>query len=570
MKPSHALCLVSFALVATSLLASCGGGGGGGSGSPGGTPVGAAPTAIESSGAITAFGSVFVDGREFAIGSAKVVDDDQAATAMDASSLEVGMSVDVDASGQGNQPVASLLHVHPLARGPVDASDSNASTLTVMGQSVQLTAATLFSDHRACLRAATSPCSAVQGQTDLAVTSGSGSAAVAGSFVTVYGYLYAATAGSGADIVATLVSVNDLPGTPGPAAFKAEGVVTAASGSSATIGGLTLDLASATCYAGSGAGSVPCAGAFSVGQIVSAVGSTEPSLPAASFQPGTAFLRNHLPVQTDGTAIDLEGKVSSVTTSPAGFMLRGVSVDASALASGSLPAAGDLVRVTGTVAAGGTAISASAVKVLHAAITATYGFEGDAISVAAGSSANTYVLSLLGQSITVDADTRLGDASKLGMGMGSSTGSSGGKPFNLSSFQTYLAASPSQHLRVSAQADATGALHAMSVVIEPASPVASVGGTVDASPAPVNGSTGTPTTFSVHGLAVSAASTAVLKNVPPRFGLISAAATVAAGDLVEVRGSYSAGVLSVSSSTSLNNFVVDSGPPPKGGDRGGF
>jgi hypothetical protein len=548
-------------LVAALSLAACGGGGGSAASSAeataGSGTSGASAQAV-SSGTISAFGSVFVNGHEFALGSARVIDDDTGASGTDMSALEVGMAVDIKTASHpsATSPSADEVHLHPLARGIVDASDAAAGTLTVMGQSVQLTAATNFSDHRACLSAATSPCTPVTGQSGLTATSGSGSGAVAGSYVTVHGYLYASgAAAAGANIVATLVSVSDLPtATAGPL-YKAEGVVTATGSSSVTIGGLSVDLASATCYA---AGSTtPCASAFGAGQVASVFGATAPALPAAAFRATTALLRPTLVVQTAGATVELEGKVSSVTASPAGFVLRGVAVDASALTSGSLPAVGDLVRVLGTVASGGNAVSATTVTVLHAARSATYGLEGNAAAVAAGSSAGTYVLTLLGQPISVDAGTRLADRSVRGHGGNSAN------PFNITTFQTYLAASASQHLLVSTQGDASGKLSALSVTIAPASTVSGISGVVDASPAPVNGSGSTASTFSVHGLVISADTAAIFKTWGAARPLLRSAPSVAvaAGDLVFARGTYAAGTISVTAPASTGDVVIDAGVP---------
>src|SRR6185312_3921374 len=121
-------------------LAACGGGGGGGSDSAGGGTSSPAGANAVSSGAISAFGSVFVNGHEFATGSARVMDDDTGDTAGKVSALEVGEVVDVEPSSSSTTaaPVAQWLHVHPLARGYVDASDTTAGTITVMGQVVRL------------------------------------------------------------------------------------------------------------------------------------------------------------------------------------------------------------------------------------------------------------------------------------------------------------------------------------------------------------------------------------------------------------------------------------------------
>jgi hypothetical protein len=563
----------STGVLAALLLVACGGGGGGSGASPGvaatGT-AGAASAGSVSTGAVTALGvnSVAVDGATFATSHTAVIDDDTGPQSAGVAALDVGMTVSVLAApgSTTTAPVASEVHLRPLARGIVDASDTTAGTLTVMGQTVQLTTSTNVTDHRACVTATTAPCTAITGQTGLTSTAGSGSTAIAGNYVTVHGYLYGSGAADGtANIVATLVSVADAPTVAVPAAYKAEGVATVTAGG-VSIGGLAVNLGSATCYA---AGAVaPCASAFSSGQVVSVFAATAPALPATSFNATTALLRTKMLVATAGTAIELEGKVSSVTTAPVGFNVSGVSVDASALPAGSLPATGDIVRVLGTVGSTGSTVTATAVTVLRPAIGASYGLEGNVGSVVAGSSANTYVLTLLGQTLAVNANTWLADRSTAGTGRSAQQSN----PFNISTFQSYLAASPSQHLLVRALADGGGNLTAVSVTIAPTSSEASISGTADASPAPVNSSaTGTPSTFSVHGLAVSADPAVV---VQARNGRSVLATTIAAGDLVLARGTYAGSTLSVTApATTLTpaagNIVIDAGPP-RGNDHGCF
>ena len=182
-------------LAAALLLAACGGGGGSAQTDSQTQNISGVNPGSGSSGTVTAFGSIFVNGHEFATGSATVVDDDAGTTSSDTSTLEVGMSVDVipAANSTPQSPQAGEIRLRPLVRGAVDGSDSNAGTLTVMGQTVQLSATTNFSDHRACLTAGT-PCSPVTGQADLAVTSGG----VAGSYVSVHGFLFNSGTGVGA------------------------------------------------------------------------------------------------------------------------------------------------------------------------------------------------------------------------------------------------------------------------------------------------------------------------------------------------------------------------------------
>ncbi|CAM3803227.1 DUF5666 domain-containing protein [Roseateles saccharophilus] len=543
-------------------LASCGGGGGSAApATPSSSNGPAASTLSASSGEITAFGSVFVNGHEFSTQGAKLVDNDTGETLADASALEVGMSVDVKPMSatalDAAAPQAAEIRLHPLARGYVDAATSTASTLTVMGQTVQLTSATNFSDRRACVTATTSPCTPVSGLSGLSVTS---AAAVPGSYVTVHGFLFSAGSG-GANIVATLVSVGDAPtGTSRPAAFKAEGSVLSTGTNSVTIGSLAVSLAQATCWGADGKTS--CATAFSTGQVVSVYSATAPALPATSFSASTAALRSRLPVETVGATVEVQGRVSS--TSGTSFVLRGISVDGAALAAADRPVVGDDVRVTGTVATGG-AITASAIKLLHAAISRSLTLEGDYSAVAAGTSANTWVVTLMGQSITVDASTRLSDRT------------SWTTNFNITTFQSVLSAASSKHLVVSAAADASGMLTATNLRLMPASTRAGLQGIVDATPAPVTGTGATaPTTFSVHGIAVSAdpATFASLSD-DDDWRLATKTTTVVAGDLVLVRGSFVNGQLVVAvpaghTGPTMSDFVVDLGPPRAGDDHCDF
>lgn len=561
MKIKHIAWLIFGGLVMG--LAACGGSSGPvpTTGSAGGTAASGASADAVSSGAITAFGSVFVNGHEFYTVGATVIDDDSDSASTSTSNLEVGEVVDVVSASNSSDanPIASELHVDPLARGYVDSSDATAGTVTVMGQTIQITSDTLFSDHRACISSTTNPCTSITDQSGLTATSGSGESAVPGTFVTVSGYLFAdGSSTNSANIVATLISVTDAPtsSTTGMD-FKAEGMITAANGSSITIGGLSIDLSSAQCYV-SGRQEIACASAFSIGQVVSAYGATAPSLPATAFVPDGARLTSKIPVNAPGTSVEIEGAVSSVTASPAAFVLRGVNVDASNLPAGTtLPVVGDIVRVLGTVASDGLSITATSITILHAAHSASYGFEGDVDNVVAGAAANTYVLTLLGQNISVTSDTRLADRSTFPW-RSENKEDPAINPFNINTFQTYLAASASQHLVVYAQADADGNLTAQWVAIVPPSTTSGITGVVDASPAPFNSTiTGTPSTFEVHGVAVSADPTAVIQAFNKQT------ATVAAGDQVVARGTFASGTLTVVASPSFSNEVVDFGVPSR-------
>ena len=538
-------------------LAACGGGGSDSSNGGSASPSSTSPT---SSGAITAFGSVFVNGHEFATGSAQVMDDDTGDTSGKVSELEVGQVVDVQPTGTSTNasPAAQWLHVHPLARGFVDASDTTANTIAVMGQTVSLDSGTLFSDHRACLGAGASPCTAVTDVSGLVATTGP---AAPGSYVSVDGYLFSPAAGS-AQIVATLVSVHDTPNPNFGAAFKAEGAVdaTTASGATAgvTIGGLAVDLDHATCRVDGHV--TTCAGAFAAGDVVSVFAATAPTLPATAFNAAIAIERKHLPVTTAGATVEFDGRVSASTpasgSTAATFVVRGVTVDTSALPAGtSLPAMGDLVRVAGTVSADGLSVTASAIRILSAARSVSYAFAGDVSAVAAGTASGTFNVTLLGQTIVVSGQTRLSDRqSRQWFDHDPQS-----NPFNITTFQAYLAASASQHVAVKGARDSSGVVQALSFSIWPTSTYSEVVGPVDATPAPVAAAGSAPATFSIDGVAVSAVAGAI-------HFVRHGATTLSAGDEVAASGTFASGVLGVAAAPSFNNFVLDFGVPHVGGD----
>lgn len=555
MTPAPFMRALPFAIALA--LAACGGGGG--SDNPnGGTSGPSSANPAVSSGAISAFGSVFVNGHEFATGSAQVMDDDTGDTAGRVSELEVGQVVDVQPAGSSTSaaPVAQWLHVHPLARGYVDASDTTAGTVTVMGQVVSLDSGTLFSDHRACVGAATNACTAVTDASGLVATAGT----TPGTYVTVDGYLFSSAAGS-AQIVATLVSVRDVPASY-PAAFKAEGVVGATTVSGATagvsIGGLAVDLDHATCRVDGH--STACAGAFAAGEVVSVFSATAPALPATTFDATVAIERRHLPVQTAGQVVEFDGRVSASTPASgsmaATFVVRGVTVDTSQLPAGtSLPAVGDMVRVSGTVSADGLSVVATSIRITHAARSVSYAFAGDVTAVAAGTVGGTFDVTVLGQTIVVSDQTRLSDRQSWHW-MDDDPQSN---PFNITTFQAYLASSASQHVAVKAAKDSSGVLQALSFAIWPASTFSEVAGPVDATPVPVAASASAPGTFSVDGVAVSAPASAIHYA---HHGLTA----IAAGNEVIASGTFASGVLGVAATQPFDNFVIDFGAPRAGGD----
>lgn len=298
------------ASVAASLLG-CGGG-------DGLAGVGTGGTGSFSSGPIRGFGSIVVNGVRYDEASAQVVGD--AGAAFSRTDLRLGMVVDVNGSdvttsGTGQRrATATSISVRSEIEGPISTIDPGRGSFTVLGQQVQVTAATVFDDD---LRG---------GLASLAV----------GQIVEVYGYQQAA-----GQYLATRIDDEDDT----PTHYKLRGVV---SGLDTTARSFRIG-ATLVSYAEI-AGAVP---GLANGQYAR----VELQLtPAAS---GAWRARR---IQVAGTAIgvpqagsvkaEIEGYITAFTSS-ARFSVHGVTVDASGVAR--LPtglALGRLVEVEGVLANG--------------------------------------------------------------------------------------------------------------------------------------------------------------------------------------------------------------------------
>lgn len=134
--------LRSLLLALAAFLASCGGGVG-----TGGT--GGDATAY-ASGPITGFGSVFVGGVRFDDSAATVEDADGGGRSRD--DLRLGMTVEVDSSAittdsNGSTASARRIQFESEIQGLVGLVNVNASTFTVLGQTVLVDATTVFDDR---------------------------------------------------------------------------------------------------------------------------------------------------------------------------------------------------------------------------------------------------------------------------------------------------------------------------------------------------------------------------------------------------------------------------------------
>lgn len=129
------------ALLTAALLQACGGGvEGQGTGS----------VSSYSEGPISGFGSIIVNGVHFDESQAAITDDEGKVLA--AADLKLGMTVRIDGGvidQTAGTAVANAVQVGSDLIGPVSANDGVGHTLTVLGQSVRVTASTVFDEHLA-------------------------------------------------------------------------------------------------------------------------------------------------------------------------------------------------------------------------------------------------------------------------------------------------------------------------------------------------------------------------------------------------------------------------------------
>jgi len=119
------------------LLGGCGGG------------VDTGGTGSFSSGPITGFGSVIVNGVRYDESMASVQDDEGATRA--SSELRLGMMVDIDASGVGSDANGPVATAHTIRFGseivgPVGSVDASGGSLVVLGQTVRVNTSTVFDE----------------------------------------------------------------------------------------------------------------------------------------------------------------------------------------------------------------------------------------------------------------------------------------------------------------------------------------------------------------------------------------------------------------------------------------
>lgn len=292
------------ALCAIACLAACGGGV-----ETGGT--GVAP-ATYSNGPISGFGSIIVNGVHFDESSATITDED--GNILNPDSLKLGMMVVIDADAVDrttNTAVAKSVHVGSDLIGPVSANDVVGSTLTVLGQTVRVTASTVFDENLA----------------------GGQSVIVPGDDVEVFAIL---------DPVSGVYAAQRIELKDTPSAYKLRGIVASLDTTQRT---LQIGTASFT-YA---ADVAPMN--LANGQIVRLKLQTTPDANGrwviTRFDDGAAK-------PTEGDEVEIESVIASYTSN-ADFTLSGVRVNAASATiepAGATLAAGVRVEVEGTMIGG--------------------------------------------------------------------------------------------------------------------------------------------------------------------------------------------------------------------------
>ena len=132
---------VSLAAAIVTIAAGCGGGGGGGGGIGG--PVAGIDRLGVSTGTVTGFGSIFVNGVEFETNSAEFRIDDSPGSQDD---LSIGDVVIVSFDPDVSPTAAKTVFADEAVEGPVDSINVAAGELVVAGQTVLVDANTSFDD----------------------------------------------------------------------------------------------------------------------------------------------------------------------------------------------------------------------------------------------------------------------------------------------------------------------------------------------------------------------------------------------------------------------------------------
>jgi hypothetical protein len=308
------LCLMGFVLGAT--LVGCGGGD---TSSQAG--VGSGGTGSYTSGPVSGYGSIIVNGIRYDDTQATVTDDEGHARTR--SDVKLGMTTHVRGSAVSNaQATAQSVQYGSELLGPIDGAPG-ATSITVLGQTVKITAKTFFSDDL---------------PTGLA-------SLVAGNVVEVYGL----PDGQG-NITATRIELKAVDGVSYAGSYKLRGIVSYADTSTrlCAIGAATVSYSSE-------AQQTP----ITVGALV--------SMRLNKAQSGSNWVATSIKSGTSGVAdsqqAHIEGVISKVADATH-FVVNGLTFEASSAvqsAAGGSLAVGVRVEVQGAVTAG--VLVASSVRI---------------------------------------------------------------------------------------------------------------------------------------------------------------------------------------------------------------
>ncbi len=277
---------ISAALLLATAIAACGGSGGLAGGGIGGTG--------KSVGAITAFGSIFVNGVEFELlPGTVIIFDDNPGTESDLALGQV-VRVDADFNEDGFSGTATEVEVDSLVEGPISAPvDTIDRIIMVMGQTVLYTSSTYFE------------------------ISGGGSLTpdqlIQGDVVEVYGL-----PDSSFQIVATRVEKKTGVTIPGHV-LEVQGLVANLDTPSGTfdIGALSVTYDTTTVFDNGSAGDL------AEGRLVEVKGDDDP----ADGLVADRIEFEELAAGDAGDLLELEGFISSVASST-DFVINGIRVDA--------------------------------------------------------------------------------------------------------------------------------------------------------------------------------------------------------------------------------------------------
>jgi hypothetical protein len=296
--------LASALLASVTLISACGGGGAVVGG------VGTGGTGAFSSGAIRGLGSIVVNGVRYDDSAATVTDDN--GNSSNSSSLKLGVVVEVQgddivtpATGLPTSNARSVVFRSEI-KGPVTAVNTAAGTLTVLGQSVVISASTVF---------------------DLNLPNGLASVAV-GQLVEVYGFVDA----NG------VYQATRIEGEDSASAYKLRGKLSALNTTAKTfqIGAAVIDYSAINF-------SFTLVNGQSIRVELSPTPNTLGQWVATRLNAATALGNG----ASTAATVEVEGRITAVT-SPTRFEINGLVVDASS--AGTLPAglaAGVKVEVKG-------------------------------------------------------------------------------------------------------------------------------------------------------------------------------------------------------------------------------